>query len=100
MFSSDDLDAILDATGEEVIITLSGVTVATINGKFREDYETVSPYESVSGILKPAVLLKTSDLAGITNDHTYVIRGTEYKRDGKPQKRGDGFTLVTLGVKL
>lgn len=100
IFTSAQLDTILRTTGEPVTIQLSGVTVATVQGKFRKDYEDISGYETSTGILKPAVLVKTSDMAGITSAHTFVVQGTEYKFDGKPHERADGFTLVKLGLKL
>lgn len=99
MFSDADLDIILAATGEQVTVKLNGVTVKTIQGKFRKDFVDVSPYESNVGTLKPAVTVKTSDLVGVTNAHSFLICGTEYKYDGKPEEKTSGFTLVKLGLK-
>jgi len=99
MFSAADLDTILEATGELIDIKLNGVTVKSPRMKFRKDYESVSPYESNVGILHPAGLCKTSDLAGITNAHVFVVQGVEYKYDGKPEDKPSGFTLVKLGAK-
>lgn len=100
MFSSADLDAILGAAGEDITITLSGVTVKTVRGKFRRDYQNPEGFDGVGGGLQPALLLKTSDLTGITAGHAFLIRGKAYVHDGKPQERNDGLTLVPLGVKL
>lgn len=99
-FSDADLDTILEATGEPVVIRLNGVAVKTITGKFRKNFETLSPYESNVGILHPVVLFKTSDLVGITNAHSFTIGGTEYKYDGKPEEQPSGFTKVPLGVRV
>jgi len=98
MFSDTDLDAILAATGEDITITLSGVTIKTIQAKFREDFEEYGT-EGVMGLLKPGALFKPSDLNGVTNDHTYLIRNVEYRRDGKPQRKNDGFILQKLAIK-
>ncbi len=98
-FDADDLDMILDAAGEDVVIKLSGSAIATIQGKFRKNYLDVSPFESSTGILKPVVICKTSDLAGITNNHSFVIQGAEYKFDGKPEELPSGFTHIKLGLK-
>jgi hypothetical protein len=99
-FSDADLDTILEATGEPVVIQLAGSQVRTIQGKFRKNFETLSPYESNVGILHPVVTCKTSDLVGVTNAHSFVISGTEYKFDGKPEEQPSGFTKVYLGVKV
>lgn len=99
MFSPEDLDTILDATGEPVIIMFGGVQVKAIQGKFRKNFETMSPYESNVGILHPVVTCKTSDLVGVTNAHSFVIGGIEYKYNGKPEEQPSGFTKVFLGVK-
>jgi hypothetical protein len=98
-FADTDLDAMLAATGEPVVILLSGVTVSTITGKFRKNYVDVSPYESHVGILKSVFLCKTSDLAGITNDHYFNIQGVDYRFDGKPEDEPTGLTKVKLGIK-
>ena len=98
-FSEIQLDTILEATGQPVAITLAGVPVKTIQGKFRKNFEAVSPYESNVGILHPIVTVKTSDLIGVTNDHVLLIGGVEDKRDGKPEEQPSGFTVVHLGLK-
>jgi len=98
-FSETDLDTILAATGEDVVIMLNGVVAKTIKGKFRKDFLEESPFEAHVGILKPAVTVKTSDLVGVTNSHSFIIQSVEYKYDGKPEGKNSGFTLVKLGLK-
>jgi len=98
-FTEDELDTILEATGEQIAITLAGTTVLSPWGKFRKNYESISPYESNVGVLHPAVTVKTSILAGLTNEHVFLIRGVEYKRDLKPEEQPSGFTVVHLGKK-
>ena len=98
-FDDSDLDTMLDATGEPVAIQLAGATVKTIQAKFRKNYEEVSPFEANIGKLNPAMTCKTSDLAGITNAHVFLIEGTEYKFDGKPNDQPSGLSMVKLGVK-
>ncbi len=98
-FTSADLDTILAATGEDVTITLSGGTVKTIKGKFRKNFQTASPYQMEVGLLSPAVMVKTSDLAGVTSAHVFVIRGVEYKFNGKPEEEPSGFSRVHLAKK-
>jgi hypothetical protein len=99
MFTEDDLDTILEASGEQIAITLGGVAVSTPWGKFRKNFEPVPGYETSTGILHSIFTMKTSALAGIGNDHVFLIRGIEYKRDGKPVEQPSGFTVVHLGVK-
>ena len=98
-FTDEDLDSILEETGEPIGITLAGVTVETIQGKFRKNFVSESPFQSQVGALHPVVTLKTSDLARVTNEHVFLIQGTEYKKDGKPEELPSGFTTVHLGVK-
>lgn len=98
-FAASDIDAMLSITGEPVEIRLSGVLVKTITGKFRKNYESVSPYESNVGMLTPAVTVKTSDLSGVTNAHSFIVQGVEYKFDGKPEAKPSGLSLVRLGLK-
>jgi len=99
-FSSADLDAILAATGQAVTIRLSGVLVKTITGKFRQDYEDLSPYDASVATLIPAVLCKTSDLTGITTNHTFTIGGTAYVVAGQFQARNDGLSLIRLATSI
>lgn len=99
-FTATDLDTMLEVTGQPVTIKLSGVTVKVIQGKFRKNFESVSSYESTSGILLPVVLCKTSDLEGITSSHVFEIDGKEYKFDGKPEEQPSGLTKVPLGVRV
>ena len=98
-FSETDIDAMQATTGQPVAITLSGITDKTIQGKFRKNFESVSPYESNVGILHPALTCKTSDLADVTNDHVFLIGGSEYKFNGKPEEHPSGLSLVHLGIK-
>lgn len=99
-FSSADLDAILAATGQTITIRLSGVLVNTIIGKFRQDYEDLSPYDASVATLIPAVLVKTSDLVGITTSHTFTISGTAYVAAGPFQARNDGLSLIRLATNI
>lgn len=98
-FTEDELDTILETTGEQIAITLAGSVVLTPWGKFRKNYESVSPFESNVGVLHPVVTVKTSVLSGITNSHVFLIRSIEYKFDGKPEEQPSGFTVVHLGKK-
>jgi hypothetical protein len=95
-FDSADMDLILEATGENITITDAGGS-RIIRGKFRKNFESVSPYESTTGILLPSFLCKTSDLAGVTSRAVYTVAGSSYKLDGKPEEQPSGFTLVKLG---
>lgn len=99
-FSTEDIDTILEATGEPVVIQFGGVDVKIIRGKFRKNFASISPYESSVGILHPAVICKTSDLADIDNSYVFIIQGKEYKFDGKPEELPNGLTHVKLGAKL
>jgi len=94
--SESDLDAILAATGQAVEIRLSGVLVDTVQGKFRENYQDISEYDVNLAALIPAVLIKTSDLVGITTIHTFTTGGVTYVAAGPFQARNDGFSLVKL----
>lgn len=96
-FDATDIDVILDTVGEEIQIS-DGVTTI-IKGKFRKNYQAVSPYESTVGILLPVFTCKTTDMAGITNAAVFSIRGVDYKLDGKPEELPSGLTLVKLGLK-
>ena len=78
---------------------LSGIVVATPWGKFRENFERVSPYESAGGVLSPAITVKSSVAVEINSSNVIRIRGTEYKFDGKPERLPSGFTVIHLGVK-
>lgn len=98
--SETDLDAILAATGQSVTIRLSGALVKTITGKFRQDYEDLSPYDASVATLIPVVLVKTSDLTGITTSHTFTIGGTAYVAAGPFQARNDGFSLIRLATNI
>ena len=95
-FSSADLDAILAATGQAVEIRLAGVLVKTVQGKFRADYQDETVYDSSVAAPIPAVLVKISDLVGITTSHTFVTGGVTYVAAGPFQARNDGFSLVKL----
>jgi hypothetical protein len=98
-FDPSDIDTILASTGEPVEVQFGGVTVKTIQAKFRKNFQSVSPYESNVGILLPAFTCKSSDLVGVDNNHTFLIQTKEYKLDGKPEEQPSGFTLVKLGLK-
>lgn len=97
-FTGPDMDVILAATGEDVIITDTGGS-KTIRAKFRKNFQSVSPYESNVGILLPAFTCKTSDLVGMTNAAVFTARSVDYKLDGKPEELPSGFTIVKLGLK-
>ena len=93
------MDAMLSVTGEDIIIT-DTTGSRTIRGKFRKNFQSVSPFESVTGVLLPAFLCKSSDMVGVTNAAVFTVQGIDYRYDGKPEEQPDGFTLVKLGVKL
>jgi hypothetical protein len=97
-FSPDDMDSILSAVGESIQIT-DGLAVKTITGKFRKNFQSVSPYETTVGILLPAFTCKTADMAGVSNAAVFRIQSVDYKLDGKPEEQPSGFTLVKLGLK-
>ncbi|GEM_PF-4841781 len=99
-FSAVDLDTILAATGKAVEIRLSGVLVKTVQGKFRKDYQDISPYDASVGTPIPAVLVKTSDLVGITTSHTFTISGTAYVAAGPFEERNDGLSLIRLATNI
>jgi len=99
-FTETDLDTMLAATGEPVVISIAGVPVRTIQAKFRKDYLSVSPFETSAGVLQPAITCKTSDLADITGSYTFLAREVEYKLDGKPEDKPSGLTVVRLGKKV
>ena len=88
----------LDTVGESIRIT-DGISVKTIRGKFRKNFQSVSPYESNVGILLPAFTCKSADMAGVSNAAVYRIQSVDYKLDGKPEEQPSGFTLVKLGLK-
>lgn len=97
-FSQDDMDTILEVTGEPIRIT-DGTRTKTIKGKFRKNFQSVSPYESTTGILLPSFICKTSDFSGVSNAAVYRVQGIDYKLDGKPEESPNGFTTVKLGLK-
>lgn len=101
-FLLTDLDGILseDEFATEVLILLSGVLVDTVSGVFDEEYQDVSPYDASVATLIPAVLIKTSDLVGITTSHTFTINGTAYVAAGPFKERSDGFSLVKLAINI
>lgn len=98
-FDSADIDTMLELTGEDVTIILTGLHVKTIKGKFRKNFLSVSPYEIESGTLSPMVTVKTADLEGIGSNHSFIIQDTEYKYDGKPEDQPSGITIIKLGIK-
>lgn len=98
-FSPADIAAILEATGEDVVITLDGVAVKTIRAKFRKDFETVSPFEANGGQLDPSFMCATADMIGVTSSNLFTIGGVEYRLNTKPQELASGFTRVILAKK-
>ena len=98
-FDPADMDTMLAATGEAIQIT-DGASIKTITGKFRKNFESVSPFETSAGVLHPAFTCKSSDMAGVSNAAVFRIQGIDYKRDGQPEEQPSGFTLVKLGLKL
>lgn len=98
-FDAADIADILAETGEDIIIKLAAVTVKTIRGKFRKDFESVSPFEAGAGTLNPVFMCSTADMADVTSANTFVAGGTEYRLNGKPQELPSGFTRVTLAKK-
>lgn len=98
-FPESDLDMILETTGEQVQILLSGTVVSTPWGKFRENFESLQPFESTKAIHHPTLVMKSSVVATLTSSHSFLVRGVEYKFDGKPEHQPSGFSMVHLGVK-
>lgn len=99
-FDGADIADILDATGEDIEVYMLGVpTGQIIRGKFRKDFEVVSPFEASGGQLKPAFLCATADMAAIDSTNTFIIGGIEYRMDTKPQELPSGFTRVMVAKK-
>jgi hypothetical protein len=98
-FSPADIADILAATGEDIGIILDGLPVKTLLGKFRRDFETVSPFDANAGMLNPSFLCATADMVGITSAHTFVVGGVEYRMNTKPQDLDSGFTRVIMAKK-
>jgi hypothetical protein len=98
-FDAADITDILDLTGEDITVKLLTVTVKTIRGKFRKDFETVSPFEATAGTLNPSFMCAISDMSGVTSSNTFVIDGVEYRMHTKPQDLASGFTRVILAKK-
>lgn len=97
-FSETDLNIILAATGEKITITDTNGSKSII-GKFRKNYQSVSPYESNVGLLMPVFTCKTSDIIGVSTAAVFRVRGIDYRLDGKPEDIPTGMTLVKLGLK-
>jgi hypothetical protein len=96
-FSPADMAAILAATGEDVTVTLSGVTVDTIRGKFRTDYQAVELYGDGVGSYSPAFLCDPAELAPYTGGgYVFTARGIDYVIIGEPQLLNSGFARVIL----
>jgi hypothetical protein len=95
-FDDNDLDTLLEATGEDVQIILSGLVVNTITGKFRNSYVEASLMDSNVGQLVPVVWVKTSDLAGLTSSHQFIISGITYSWDAKPSELESGLSVIKL----
>ena len=98
-FDAADIADILAETGKDIAVMLGVATVKTIRGKFRKDFETLSPYEASAGMLNPSFLCATADMADVTNSNTFVISGVEYRVHTKPQDLSSGFTRVILAKK-
>lgn len=98
-FSPADIADILAATGEDVGILLDGLPVKTLRGKFRKDFETLSPFEASGAMLNPSFLCATADLADVTSANTFIAGGVEYRLNTKPQDLASGFTRVILAKK-
>lgn len=98
-FSPADIADILDATGEDIGIVLGTVPVKTMRGKFRKDFETVSPFDANAGKLNPSFLCATADMVGVTSSNGFMVGGVEYQLDTKPQDLASGFTRVILAKK-
>lgn len=101
LFSAADLLAMLMATGGETITATLPATGATVvlTARFRDAFETVSPYETDSGIMAPSILIRRCDLPLVTPQHTITVRGVTYRMLGKPSPQNDGFARINLGLK-
>lgn len=95
-FTAAEQTAILQATGEDVQIILSGVVVSTIRAKFRRDVEVFDPYSAGVVGYKPGLLVRASDMSGITSSHGFRVAGVDYDQSGAPQEQNDGFVRVIL----
>lgn len=96
-FDDSDITNLLEETGEDAVVTLSGARVKTIRVKYRADFETVSPYgDGGVGTYSPSFLCNPADLAAIASDHVFVIRGVEYVISGPPLELTSGLTRVML----
>ena len=95
-FSDSDMTTMLQATGEDVQVILSGVVVSTIRAKYRRDVEVFDPYNGGVVNYKPGLLVKASDLAGVSSSHGFRVRGVDYDQSGAPQERNDGFAIIIL----
>ncbi len=99
-FTAADIAEILDTTGQDIQVLSGGIaTGQTIRGKFRKDFESVSPFEAGVGQLNPSFMCATAGMAGITGSNTFIVDGIEYRLHGKPQELPSGFTRVTLAKK-
>jgi hypothetical protein len=95
-FTNADMADILAATGEAVVVSLSGVTVKTIQVKFRTDFQALSPYEDTVDTYKPSFLCDPADIADVLTGHVFTARGIDYIINGTPQDLTSGFTRVIL----
>jgi hypothetical protein len=99
VFTSDDLDAFLDAfNAVDVTVKLSGVTVKTIRGIYKRSTEFGSPFETEQLRILPSLRCKESDLADVTRGHTLLLPGgaIEYKFWRDPVPSDSGFSVVGL----
>ena len=98
-FSQIDIADILTATGEDVVVMLDTVEVKTLRAKFRKDFETLSPFEASGAKLNPSFMCATADLDGVTSANSFMVGGSEYRMNTKPQDLASGFTRVILAKK-
>ena len=90
-FSADDIDVLLNALGDSVLIgTAATVGVFSEPGK-REDIYTGNVITTA-----PTLLLSSADAATVTENSTIIIHtGTQYQAFEKVPE-GDGFVMLAL----
>jgi len=100
MFTSDDIDAILDDEGfgfsDPATYTPQGGEASVINGDFRNDFQMAQILGIDVESASPAFECKSTDITGVRHNDTLVISGTTYYVQGIQPEHSSGFTMLML----
>jgi hypothetical protein len=97
-FSPAEQLAILTSAGDDITVSLFGVEVSTIRGKFRRDVDVYDPYTAGAVKYMPGVIISSADAALLSADHTLTIGGVIYQQIDAPQEQNDGFVRIFLKI--